>query len=434
MPRLLRSHSVFRSTIKLSITFSVMVVVNVHFLAAQNEEAGTWTRFHGPNGSGLSLNSQIPGKISPEDFAWKVKLAGVGSSSPVVWHGALYITSCDPDTGKLSLQCFDIKDGKQIWAKQFQQSVYKVHGRNSFASSTPAVDADHVYITYADPEHTILRALDHNGNEKWTRDFGTWISQHGFSVSPMVYKDKVIFFNSQQAQRVPAGVEPGRSRMVALNSSDGSDVWTAPLTPTRSCYALPSVYQNPDGSEQLISCNTGEGFFSLDPETGKQNWATLPFRHRTVASTLIADGLVIGSSGSGGGGNYLVAIRPDSQGSNPEKAYEVQRANYVPSPVAVSKKLFLFTDKGIAQCVDLQSGKQFWQERVAKGFSGSPVATSDFIYILDESGSLHVFAASSEFEEVCVLDLGESSRATPAIVGDRMFLRTESQLICVGKK
>jgi outer membrane protein assembly factor BamB len=399
-----------------------------------DSDSSIWPRFHGNNGNGLALNAKIPGKLTEEDFVWKADLAGGGSSSPVVWHDRLFVTSCDQKTGKLTLQCFDRTQGKQIWSKDFQQSVYRVHGRNSFASSTPAVDEDHVYIAYADPEHTILKALDHDGNEKWTRDFGTWISQHGFSASPMVYKDKVIFFNSQQAHRVPAGASPGQSRVVALKSSDGSDIWTAPLTPTRSCYALPCVYKNADGKDELVSCNTGEGFFSLDPETGKRNWATLPFRQRTVASTLFADGLIIGSCGSGGGGNYLVAIRPEASGTAPEKAYEVKRANYVPSPVAVNGSLFLFTDKGIAQCVDLQTGGQHWQERVAKGFSGSPVATSEHIYILDEEGNLHVLAAAREFDEVCVLPLGESSRATPTIVKDHMYLRTDSKLICVGAK
>jgi len=419
---------------KLATLLLATILFATNSIAQDDEPLKTWARFHGPNGSGLAMHSQIPGKISKKDFVWKVELAGVGSSSPVIWYDLLYVTGCDPKTGKLTLQCFDATNGIQVWSKTFQQDVYHLHGRNSFASSTPAVDDEHVYIAFADPKHTILKALDHDGNEKWSRDFGTWISQHGFGASPMVYKDKIIFYNSQQAQQMPAGVPPGKSRVVALNSSDGTDVWTSPLTPSRSCYAVPSVYKNTDGSEQLISCNTGDGFFSLDPETGKRNWATLPFRQRTVASTLIADGLIIGSNGSGGGGNYLVAIRPDETGGNPTKAYEVQRANYVPSPVAVNENLYLFTDKGIAQCVDLQSGTQLWQERVAKGFSGSPVATKDHVYILDEEGNLHVFAATGEFEEVCVLPMGESSRATPAIVGDRMYIRTDSHLICVGKK
>ncbi len=393
-----------------------------------------WPRFHGPNGSGLAMDANIPGKITENDFLWKTGLAGVGSSSPVIWADLLYVTGCDPQSGKLTLQCFDATNGVLVWSQSFQQGVYQVHGRNNFASSTPAVDKDHVYLAYADPEHTMLVAFDHQGNEKWKRDFGTWVSQHGFGASPMVYKDKVIFFNSQQSQQLKPSETPGKSRVVAVSCGDGSDVWTSPLTATKACYAVPCVFTDATGKDQLISCNTGDGFFSLDPESGKQNWATLPFKMRTVASTLLADGLIIGSNGSGGGGNYLVAIRPDDKGANPVKAYQIQRANYVPSPVAVNGNLFLFSDKGIAQCIDLQSGTQLWEVRISKGFSGSPVATAKNIYVLDEEGNLIVIAAKTTYEEVCTLPLGESSRATPAIVGDRMYLRTDSRLICVGKK
>lgn len=393
-----------------------------------------WTRFRGPNGSGLAMDAELPAPISPENYLWEKSLAGTGSSSPVLWGDRLFVTSCDSKSAELTLQCLSAESGDELWKKNFPSSPYRMHSRNSFASGTPAVDQDHVYIAYADPQHTMLVALDHRGNQKWERDFGTWVSQHGFGVSPMIYEDKVIFFNSQQAQQVRQG-SPGESRVIAVSCRDGSDIWTAPLTATRACYSVPGVYQDANGKNQLVCCNTGDGFFSLDPETGEQNWSTLPFRMRTVAATLVADGLIIGSNGSGGGGNYLVAIRPgDTTTQAPKKAYEIQRANYVPSPIAVDGKLFLFTDKGIAQCVDLQTGKTHWQQRLAKGFSGSPVATAGHVYVMDEDGNLYVISVDKTYRLISKHALGESTRATPAIADNRLFLRTDSRLICVGNQ
>lgn len=428
------SHPLKKIVCQILILLGLAIVTLNNQLELKAQE--NWSRFHGPNGTGLAEQANLPVDISEENYRWKIKLAGMGASSPVIWNEQLFVTSCDPNSGKLTLQCFDAVTGNERWQTNFQQEVYRVHSRNNFAASTPAVDKDHVYVTYADPNHTMLVAVDHNGKKKWERDFGTWVSQHGFGVSPMVCQDKVIFFNSQQAQNLKSGQSPGSSRVIAVSCKDGSDVWEAPLTPTRSCYAVPSVYRDAQGKEQLVSCNTGEGFFSLDPETGNRNWTTLPFNLRTVASTLIVDGLIIGSNGSGGGGgNYLVAIRPDKNGVNPpEKVYQVQRANYVPTPVAVDGKLFMFGDKGIAHCIDLQTGKQIWQERVAKGFSGSPIATSEHIYVMDESGNLLVIAVADKYEEVCKHSLGESSRSTPAVANDRIYLRTDSHLICVGNE
>jgi outer membrane protein assembly factor BamB len=394
-----------------------------------------WTRFHGPNGTGLAAQAELPTDISDENYQWKIKLAGIGSSSPVVWGDKIFITGCDPDTATLTLQCLDTVTGHENWSKTFPSLPYRVHRRNNFASSTPAVDKDHVYIAFANPEHTMLVAVDHAGEQKWERDFGKWVSQHGFGASPIVCDDKVVFFNSQQAQKLRPGQEPGESRVIALLAKDGSDVWNTSLTATRCCYSIPTLFRDASGKEHLVSCNTGDGFFSLDPETGEKNWSTLPFRMRTVASTLVAGGLIIGSTGSGGGGNYLVAIRPDETGAKPPvKAYEVKQANYVSSPIAVDDKLFMFTDKGIGRCVDLQTGKLIWEKRISSGFSSSPVATAKHIYVTDEDGNLYVIAVSDEYNRVAYHPLGESTRSTPAIFDNRLYLRTDSHLICVGNK
>ena len=415
---------------KLLLAFAVALPLMIGDSAAAQEN---WARFHGANGSGLALDADLPTEFSDANFKWNVELAGTGSSSPVVWGDRVFVNSANSKTGELTIQCLKIETGEQIWAKSFDSKVYKVHHRNSFASGTPVVDKDHVYLTYASPSQTRVVALDHEGEQKWKRDFGSWISQHGFAASLMTYKDKVIFFNSQQAQKLRPGDKPGASTMYALNCADGSEAWKTSLTPTRSCYSVPGIYTGADGKDQLISCNTGDGFFSLDPESGDKNWSTLPFQKRVVASTLIVDGLIIGSNGSGGGGNYLVAIRPDKKGANPEKAYELQKANYVPSPVAVDGKLFFFNDKGIGKCADLQTGKLLWEERIARAFSGSPIATKSHVYIIDPSGKLYVIAAKPEYELVSSLELGQESQATPAVASDRIFLRTQSRLICAGK-
>ncbi|MFK7768012.1 MAG: PQQ-binding-like beta-propeller repeat protein [Mariniblastus sp.] len=414
-------------TLSIAFLFGLLACVSNTSSGQEN-----WTRFHGPNGTGLAAEAKLPSEITDDNFEWKIELAGTGSSAPVIWGDKIFVTGCDQKTAALTLQCLDRKTGKEIWKKSFQSEPYKVHGRNSFASSTPAVDKNHVYIVYASPAHTMLVAVTHDGEKKWERDFGTWVSQHGFGGSPIIYKDKVIFFNSQQADRVRRG-EPGESHMIALEAATGDDVWKTKLKATRSCYAVPCVYKDSSDKEQIVSCNTGDGFFSLDPETGIRNWSAMPFAQRTVASTLVADGLIIGSCGSGGGGNYLVAIRPGDT-AQPEKAFQIQSANYVPSPIAVGGKLFLFTDKGIGQCIDLKTGKQIWQERLSRGFSGSPVATADHIYLMDEEGNLLVIAASDKYKLVSKHSLGEPTRSTPAISNDKMYLRTDSHLICVGNK
>ena len=406
----------------LIIVWVVSLLLPTIFVNAQQ-----WDRFRGPNGSGVSLESKLPTEWQEEDYEWKVELAGAGSSSPVVWGDKLFILSTTPEAA-IHLQCLDLESGDENWKTVFNSAAYKIHAQNSFASSTPAVDAEHVYITYANPESTMLVALDHNGEEVWKRNFGAWVSQHGFAVSPQVYGELVIFFNSQQASRLKPGQTPGKSEMIAVNRNTGEDVWRCPLTATRSCYGMPAIYEAEGETSQLLGCNTGDGFFSIDLQTGEKNWSKSVFPKRSVASTLIANGMVFGSSGSGGGGNALVAGKVKEDGV--KKVYEINRsANYVPSPIAVGGMLFLFGDRGVVSCLDLETGEEHWRQRVGRSFSGSPVATATHLYCIDAKGTCYVIQAASEFDLVSSIDLGEVSRSTPTIVGDRLLLRTDRHLI-----
>ena len=219
---------------------------------------------------------------------------------------------------------------------------------------------------------------------------------------------------------------------MAVDRMTGKDSWSTKLTTTTACYALPCVLSREGEKDQLIGCNTGEGFYSIDPDSGKLNWSQKAFRLRTVASTLLADGLLIGSCGSGGGGNTIFAAKPNRKGA--ETVYSIARnANYVPTPVAVNGLLFTFSDRGIACCFELKTGKLKWRERVSAGFSGSAVANRSHVYCIDEMGVCHVLKASDKFEHVSKNELGEASRATPAIIGNQLLLRTNEHLICIGK-
>ena len=79
-------------------------------------------------------------------------------------------------------------------------------------------------------------------------------------------------------------------------------------------------------------------------------------------------------------------------------------------------------------------GTIVWSKRLTNGFSGSPVLVDGKLYAIDNEGEVLVLAAEREFKELGRVALGEPSRATPAVSGGRMFLRTESQLFCVGGK
>jgi outer membrane protein assembly factor BamB len=179
------------------------------------------------------------------------------------------------------------------------------------------------------------------------------------------------------------------------------------------------------------------GITSIDPKTGKTNWeAAGVFKLRTVSSPVVAGGLVFGSCGSGGGGNYVVAVRPgNAQGRAAELAYKVTAsAPYVPTSVAKGDLLFLWSDKGIATCIKAATGDKVWQKRVGGDFFGSPVRVGDRLYAISLDGEVVVLAASENYDLLGRNPLGETSRATPAVAGGAMYLRTLSHLFSIGGK
>jgi outer membrane protein assembly factor BamB len=287
-------------------------------------------------------------------------------------------------------------------------------------------------VAWSTPDKVTLMALDHEGRDVWSRDLGSWTSQHGFGTSPMLHEDMVVLSNNQQAQQLEPGQTPGESYMLAFDAKTGKDRWRTQRAAVRVCYSTPCIYQPPGGSPQLVCTSTGDGVYALDPNTGRELWkAADTLRMRVVSSPLVAGGLIFGSTGSGGGGNYVVAVRP---GQDARVAYTIRSsAPYVPSIVAKDGLMFLFYDRGVATCADVSSGRVHWRERLSDGFSGSPIIADGKVYCIGDDGVVYVLAASQQFQLLGENPLGEPTRSTPAVAGGKLYLRTLSHLFSIGK-
>jgi len=401
-------------------------------LAAAQE----WTRFRGPNGTGASQAKGIPVTWTEKDYNWKVEIPGVGHSSPVVWGERVFVMSADPDDATRYLLCYAADDGRELWRTEYKSSPHHLHDRSSFASCTPAVDAEQVYFAWSTPAETTLVALDHKGREQWKLDLGRWQSMHGFGQSPMLYEDLVILPNMQQAIKLNPGESPGESFLMAFDRKTGELRWKTPRKSVVANYSVPCIYQPPGGKPQLICASTGDGICGYDPATGRELWSyAKAFKLRTVSSPIVVGDVVIATDGEGAGNNSVVAVRPAA----PDKpVYKITRAApYVPTPIVKDDLVFLWSDKGIVTCIRGADGSEVWQHRVGgnnTGYSGSPVRVGDAIYCIDEDGNVMVIAAAEKFKLLGKNPLGEPSRSTPAISGGKMYLRTYSHLISLGGK
>jgi len=403
---------------------------------------GEWTRFRGPNGSGISEAVTVPAEWTERDYNWKVKLPGIGHSSPVVWGGRIFVTCGDPETAERLILCLASADGRVLWQREYSSRTYSQHRDCCYATATPAVDGEGVVVTWTTPEQVVLLALDLEGGELWRRDFGPFVAESGSGISPILYEDLAVLANDQddmnlipgQKKDLPAPI--GTSSLIAVDRKTGQTRWQIQRPTSFAGYGTPCVYEAEDGRRELIFTGAARGITGVDPQTGRVNWELdQKFLDRTISSPVVGSGLVFAGSGVSIRGVRCVAVRPGSRKQKPTVAYEITHAvPMVPTPLVKDGRLFLWTDDGIVTCLKVASGEVVWRERVGGSFYGSPVWVSGRLYCIAKNGDVVVLAAADTFELLSRVPLGELSYATPAVAGGVMYLRTRSQVFSLGGK
>lgn len=394
-------------------------------LIAGRAAAEEWTRFRGPDGSGISQAKSVPVKWTEQDFTWKTKLPGSGHSSPVTWGGKVFVTCCDPKTAERTVVCVKAADGSVAWTQKFASTRHSLNSANSYASTTPAVDADRLYLYWTTPERITVLALDHDGKEAWRRDLGAFGCEHGGGLSPMTLDGLVIVPNDQD----------GKSSLLALDCTTGKTRWQIPRKSAKAAYSTPIVFRPEDGPPELIFTSMADGVTSVAPRTGEVNWQLAKaFPLRTVSSPAAAAGLVVGSCQGGGRGRRFVAVRPGSKakGTKATLAYEIKKPiPAIPTPLGKDGLLFVWADRGEVACIRADTGKPVWEQRIRDIFYGSPVWACGRLYCMSRKGLCYVIAAGETYELLATNPLGETTQATPAIAHDTLYLRTLTHLIAI---
>lgn len=342
--------------------------------------------------------------------------------------------SFDRSRSSQTLIAIDLTKGATLWKQSFPIGEYHLHKRNTFASTTPTVEGDRVYIAYADPNHTWLRCFSIDGEELWSRDFGSWQSDWGFGTSPRVAEGMVLLYDSQQAKQLKPGQQAAHERIIAVDAETGADQWETPLTATLTNYGIPAIYTTESGQKQVIAAGTGNGVFGIDAKSGEKLWELPILDKRSVSTPLIVGDLAIASCGSGGGGNYMVAVRiPGEPGQAPQEAFRIDRsaANYVPTPAVDGDHLMMVSDGGIVSRVRLPEGEVIWSKRLGGNYGASPIIVGDKMLTVSLDGIASVIACDDEYSKLGEVDLGAGVGATPACGGGKLLLRVGDELRCL---
>ncbi len=391
--------------------------------------AADWSRFRGQDGTGTA-EGVLP-KLDPKTPLWKVEIPGKGAGSPIIVAGKVYLQTASKDGKTRTLLCLNATDGKKVWSKDVIGTEAHIHAKNSLASSTPACDGKQIYCVWWDGSGVSLHGYDLSGKELWRTSLGGYVSQHGPGFSPVVYEG-LVFVNVDDDER---------AELVALDIKTGEKKWVKERKHVRACYSSPFILKRDDKTPELI-LGTTTAITSYEPATGKVNWnydlvwqkGKMPLR--VIAHPVYVGGLIVMTSGDGGGSRYMIAVDPEQK--TPAKIWDLSKeVPYVPCMLTKGDLLFWIGDnKGsFACCADAKTGKVLFNERLAtKEPSASPVMVGDDILMLAEDGEFVVFKAATKYDEVSKGKLGEPVFASPAVADGKVFIRGMTHLYCFGKK
>lgn len=391
-----------------------------------NCTADDWPQWRGPRGDGHSTETNVPLKWSTsENIAWKVAIPGKGHSSPIIVGDRVFLTTCIESEQRRVLVCLDRHDGHTIWQRDVLIApLEKKNALNNFASSTPASDGKLAFVAFLEYPNLRVYAYDVDGNKVWERSPGKFKSMHGWGSSPILYKDFVILNGDQDAE----------AYLVALRKETGEEAWRVDRPNKTRSYCNALITDTPDGRTQMVLTGS-KSVASYDPNTGKQWWLIDGPTEQFVASPVYADGTFFITGGFPQ--MRMMGIADDASGNvTNTKAirwYDPHSGAYVPSPIAEGKCVFDVSDEGRCTCVEARTGKRMWSQPIGKHFRPSPVAAEGRLYFLADTGEMTVLKAGPTFEVLTKNTLGEDCYASPAISHGQIFIRTVSNLYCVGK-
>jgi outer membrane protein assembly factor BamB len=395
----------------------------VRMIEAEGEARKWWSRWRGPSGQGLVHGSGYVDKWSGSDnVLWKVPVPGRGNSSPIVWRNRIFVTTAE-DGPRRSILCFDRANGKLLWqATAPEAPAEKLYWKNTYASSTPVTDGQRVYSYFGNAG---VLAVDMNGKQVWHRSVGTITLYHGPGGSPLLYRDRLILYQDQKQD----------SFITALNLVTGETIWKTPRE-ERVGWGTPAAIHANVRDEIIVSSQAR--VTAYDPSNGQLLWWASGNTFETTPTPVVGENLVFCASGRAG---PTLALRPGGKGDVTDTHIQWQTPRgspFIPSPLYAEGRLYTINDMAaIATCFQAATGKVLWQGRLGQarneGFSASPVIVDNKVFFTNDDGEVFVLAAGDKFELLHTNNFGERVLASPALVEQRWYWRTEKHLMAIGK-
>ncbi len=409
----------------------LLLLINISSLIAQNH----WTHLRGSHLDGRAAAGSYPVFFELSDSQiWKTPLDGLAWSSPVVFGNQVWLTNATPDGSKLSVVCVDFTSGKIL----FDHVVYKpeeiqqMHATNSYATPTPAIEDDFVYIHYGTYGTACFNTRDFT--LVWSRTDLNCQHMQGAASSLLLHRDRLIVHIEGTDVQYIAALDK-RSGEMLWKRHRPLDLYKDIAPVYRKAYTTPIVVMV-EGVEQLIS-NGAQLCIAYDVATGEELWQLWYGYDSTVGMPFVYNGIVYFNSGwifEPDRASYvkLFAVDPRGRGDIAKTHLLWQTETDVPqitTPVVVDDNIYMVHERGTVTCLKAETGEVVWKERLRGMFNASPIYAGGHIYIFDTRGTLYILKPSGTYELVAEYSLGETVKATPAFVSGSLVVRTDKHLL-----
>jgi len=399
----------------------------------------SWANWRGPNGDGSTGDGNYPTHWNEtNNVLWKVPLPGKGCSTPIVWDGRIFVTA--PLEGQDSVLAIDW-NGKTLWQTKLGAERAGKHRNGSGSNASPTTDGKTVFVYFKSGN---FAALDFAGKVIWQTNlveaFGrdTLYWDHG--TSPVLTEQSVVMVRMHQ----------GESWLAAFDKNTGAMQWKVARnyqTPAENDhgYNTPLVIRH-EGKEVLLLWG-GEHLTLHAAADGKLLWSAADFNPTggrnwpTVATPVVVGGVAVVPFGRSDRGNPLLyGVKLGHSGELNVTNHLWKRTDtgtFVPSPTVWRDRVYLVRDRGEVECLDPQTGQAIWKDNLPKNaanYYGSPVVGSGKLYAVREDGVMFVASVAEKFELLAENDMGERVIATPVLLGNRLLVRGEKNLFCLGAR
>lgn len=428
--------------------------------ADASEHNDNWPAWRGPLATGEAIKGNPPTSWSEtENIKWKIPVPGKGLSSPVIWEDQIFITSAVSLDKKASTDAvetlkdaqpawlkssgsanvteyiqqfvvysFNRKNGKTIWQKVVHEQFPHegTHADGSWASQSCVTDGEHVIASFGSYG---FYCFDLKGKLLWEKDLGDMNIRGTFGEgsSPVLHENYLVVNWDHEKE----------SYILVLDKTNGDIIWKK-MRDEQTSWSTPIVVPV-KGKKQLIVSATGKSM-AYDLENGSVIWEISGMTANVIPSP-VTDGEMVYMM-SGYSGASLQAVKLEKATGNLKDSSALvwtygKNTPYVPSPLLYNNRLYYLrgNDERLS-CVEAKTGKIHYETQKLEGMKGvyaSPVGVNGFVYVLGRNGMCYALKDGVELEVVSRNQLDDNFVASPAVVGDHLYLRGLKNLYCIAE-